>query len=125
MWGNISKHVGAAIQKVQKLQSELESQLDAAVGAEDSLKSNYAPDITGIQTSTVKDNSLANELENQFSTKGGDDNPVDSDVLHPITADENDDLTTAVMKGDLDASNQEPWESHLLHGTVSRSEQRL
>jgi hypothetical protein len=111
MWGNISKHVGAAIQKVQKLQSELESQLDAAVGAEDSLKSNYAPDITGIQTSTVKDNSLANELENQFSTKGGDDNPVDSDVLHPITADENDDLTTAVMKGDLDASNQEKTSS--------------
>ena len=36
MWGNITKHVGAAIQKVQKLQNELESQLDAAVGAEDS-----------------------------------------------------------------------------------------
>ena len=36
MWGNITKHVGAAIQKVQKLQNELESQLDAAVGADDS-----------------------------------------------------------------------------------------
>ena len=38
MWGNISKHVGAAIQQVQKLQSELESQLDAAVGADDGVK---------------------------------------------------------------------------------------
>lgn len=32
MWGNISGAVGAAIQKVQKIQNELESQMDAAVG---------------------------------------------------------------------------------------------
>ena len=40
MWGNISKHVGAAIQKVQKLQNELESQLDAAVGADEGHSAN-------------------------------------------------------------------------------------
>lgn len=38
MWGNIAKiqaAVGNAVDKVKKFQNELESQLDAAVGADD------------------------------------------------------------------------------------------
>jgi hypothetical protein len=35
MWGNITKHVGNAIQHAKKLQHELESQLDAAVDDKD------------------------------------------------------------------------------------------
>ena len=62
MWGNISKHVGAAIQKVQKLQNELESQLDAAVGADDSNANKLLPEsvitapetVTAAEVSTVK-----------------------------------------------------------------------
>jgi hypothetical protein len=111
MWGNISKHVGAAIQKVQKLQSELESQLDAAVGAEDSLKSNYAPDITGIQTTTVEDDSLASELQNLSSRNVGADKPVDSGIPQPIAAHKCDDLTTEVLKEDLDSSVEEETSS--------------
>jgi hypothetical protein len=34
MWGNITVVVGAAIQKVQKIQNDIETQLDAAVGLE-------------------------------------------------------------------------------------------
>ena len=32
MWGNISEVMGKALEKVQMLQSELENQMDAAVG---------------------------------------------------------------------------------------------
>ena len=106
MWGNISKHVGAAIQKVQKLQSELESQLDAAVGAEDSIKSNYVPDISGIQTSTVEHHSPTNESEIQFSTNDGAGSTVESDLIQPVIADGHFKMTTEILKEDPHSSDQ-------------------
>lgn len=111
MWGNISKHVGAAIQKVQKLQSELESQLDAAVGAEDSLKSNYSPDIAGIQTSTDEDHGLANELENPCSTNDGADDPIEEGEIQPIIADNIDESKTEILEEGVNSSDKEETSS--------------
>lgn len=38
MWGNLSGVVGAAIQKVQKFQDEIENQMDEAVGKKDMIE---------------------------------------------------------------------------------------
>ena len=75
MWGNISKHVGAAIQQVQKLQSELESQLDAAVGVDDGVK---PPPPTKILFDITHLNEIPPKEKEISTTKGADDVTKDS-----------------------------------------------
>eukprot|EP01038_Epipyxis_sp_PR26KG_P007097 gene7097-9683_t len=54
MWGNIAGAVGSGLQTLQKLQTELESQLDAAVGADDKQKQTSIPSINPIDVSVSK-----------------------------------------------------------------------
>eukprot|EP00981_Chlorochromonas_danica_P005682 scaffold1172_cov180-Ochromonas_danica.AAC.9 len=81
MWSNFSGVVGAAIQKVQKLQNEIESQLDEAVGKDLSSKTigtaaavAVAADLsqpTLLDSSSNQDNHTIPPLE---------DNPTEADV---------------------------------------------
>lgn len=87
MWGNISGVVGAAIQKVQKIQNDIETQLDAAVGVEGVVTHSSSPapadpastvnDSTGSsgKSSNIREkstNGLDGEGSNQNSPKNED-----------------------------------------------------
>ena len=74
MWGNITKHVGAAIQKVQKIQNELESQLDAAVGADDATSARPLTEFTS--------SSVINSVEGDVDESDVDRNAVMNGSLH-------------------------------------------
>eukprot|EP00596_Hydrurales_sp_CCMP1899_P000928 CAMPEP_0119038964 /NCGR_PEP_ID=MMETSP1177-20130426/8194_1 /TAXON_ID=2985 /ORGANISM="Ochromonas sp, Strain CCMP1899" /LENGTH=310 /DNA_ID=CAMNT_0007002231 /DNA_START=32 /DNA_END=961 /DNA_ORIENTATION=+ len=77
MWGNIQGAMNNAIQKAKKLQSDLELQLDTAVGVDDSNKA----DPEGVIGNAIQDaKKLQSELELQLNTTAvGDDenNEVD------------------------------------------------
>jgi chromosome segregation ATPase len=59
MWGNISGVVGAAISKVQEIQTELESQLDAAVNVEE------GTNVIGVNKRPSPKNDISEESSSQ------------------------------------------------------------
>lgn len=71
MWQNVGKAVGNAIQKVKKIQLEIESQLDAAVGAEAN------------QLLSANDESVAiiDSHSFQHTTASGDRSVIDSQIF--------------------------------------------